>query len=50
MCATQAPPDILMVTVDGPGSFDNELTKKLVREQLFKAGVRLAAILNAVFQ
>jgi serine/threonine protein kinase len=50
MCAAQAPSEILMVTVDGPGSFDNEHTKKLVREQLFKAGVRLAAILNAVFQ
>src|SRR5262245_54385744 len=50
MCAAQAPREILMVTVDGPGSFDNEHTKKLVREQLFKAGVRLAAILNAVFQ
>jgi hypothetical protein len=50
MCAAQAPSEILMVTVDGPGSFDNEHTKKLVREQLFKAGVRLATILNGVFQ
>lgn len=49
MCSAQAPAEILAVTVDGPGSFDNEGAKKLVREQLFKAGVRLAAILNAVF-
>jgi hypothetical protein len=45
-CATQAPAAIQMASVDGPGSFDNAATKKVVREQLFKAGVRLAEILN----
>src|SRR5262245_10149153 len=36
--------------VDGPTSFDNEEMRTLVREQLFKGGVRLAAILNRIFQ
>jgi hypothetical protein len=36
--------------VDGPASFDNEDTKTLLREQLFKGGVRLAAILNDIFR
>src|SRR5262245_14606457 len=49
-CEEQAPPEITMISVDGPGSFDNIQTKKLVREQLFKGGVRLAAILNDIFQ
>jgi len=49
-CPTEAPPEILAVTVDGPTSFDNEDTRKLLREQLFKGGVRLAALLNQIFQ
>jgi hypothetical protein len=49
-CSTEAPSEVLAVTVDGPTSFDNEEIRKLVREQLFKGGVRLAAILNQIFQ
>jgi len=48
-CSTQAPPEIATITVDGKASFENTQTHKLVREQLFKGGVRLAAILNDVF-
>jgi len=48
-CSQDAPPEILAITVDGRASFDNAATKRLVREQLFKAGTRLAAILNTVF-
>jgi hypothetical protein len=48
-CDTQAPSEIRMAVVDGPGSFGNEATKKLVREQLFKAGIRLAEVLKSVF-
>jgi hypothetical protein len=47
--STQAPSKILMVTVDGPTSFATNATKKLVREQLFKEDVQLAATLNALF-
>jgi hypothetical protein len=49
-CPTDAPPEILAVKVNGPTSFENEETRKLLREQLFKGGVRLAAILNQIFQ
>jgi hypothetical protein len=47
-CGSKAPAEIRAVTVDGPASFDNEATKKIVREQMFKAGVRLATILNVL--
>ncbi len=49
-CNAKAPAEIRAATVDGPASFDNDATKKIVREQVFKAGVRLATILNALFQ
>jgi hypothetical protein len=48
-CRTKAPPEIRSMVVDGPASFDNAATRRLVREQLFKAGVRLAAVLNGLF-
>jgi nuclease S1 len=48
-CETKAPTAILAATVDGPDSFDNTPTKKIIREQLFKAGVRLATVLNSMF-
>src|SRR5262245_45611977 len=49
-CPTDAPSEILAVRVNGPTSFGNEDTTKLLPEQLFKGGLRLAAILNEIFQ
>ena len=48
-CANEAPASILHVRVDGDASYDNDATHSVVRLQLFKAGVRLAAILNRIF-
>jgi hypothetical protein len=48
-CKTKAPLDIRNANVDGPASFDNAATKALVRKQLFRAGVRLATVLNSLF-
>lgn len=48
-CSTKAPAGIMRVRVKGPESFDNDATLKLIRQQLFKGGVRLAAILNRLF-
>jgi hypothetical protein len=48
-CATKAPLEIRSASVNGPASFDNASTQQLVREQLFKAGVRLATVLNSLF-
>jgi hypothetical protein len=48
-CSTKAPLEIRSVSVNGPASFDNAASKKIVREQLFKAGVRLATVLNTLF-
>jgi hypothetical protein len=47
-CATQAPPEINALTIDARASYDNPETLRVVREQLYKGGVRLAAILNAL--
>jgi len=49
-CATKAPAVIRALHVDGPGSFNNAATLALVRERIFMAGVRLAAILENIFQ
>ncbi len=48
-CHQKAPQEIRSVKVDGKQSFANTATKKLVREQLFKAGVRLGNVLNGIF-
>jgi hypothetical protein len=48
-CSTKAPLEIRNVTVDGPLSFSNDATKLIVRRQLYRAGVRLATVLNAMF-
>jgi hypothetical protein len=48
-CDTKAPPAIRGLSVDADASFDNPQTLKLVRERLFKGGVRLAAVLVATF-
>lgn len=49
-CATNAPSEITNASVQGPASFDNAASKKIVRERLFEAGVRLATVLNSIFQ
>ena len=48
-CATLAPPEINAIVLDARGSYDNPATLKVVRTQLYKGGVRLAGILNSVF-
>lgn len=48
-CKTKAPAEIRNITVDGPQSFNNDPTKLIVRRQLYRAGVRLATVLNALF-
>src|SRR5206468_4220699 len=48
-CETQAPSSIRHVKVDAEASYDNDVTHDIVRQQLFKAGVRLATILNRIF-
>jgi hypothetical protein len=48
-CSTKAPDEIRHAMVDGPASFKNDATKLIVRRQLYRAGVRLATILNALF-
>jgi S1/P1 nuclease len=48
-CGTKAPAEIRSVIVNGPLSFSNDPTKLIVRKQLFRAGVRLATVLNALF-
>jgi hypothetical protein len=45
-CKTKAPPEIIAITVDSNASFNNQPTLDQVREQLYKGGVRLAAVLN----
>jgi hypothetical protein len=48
-CATTAPPEINAITLDARASYDNPATLKDVRIQLYKGGVRLAEILNSIF-
>lgn len=47
-CATEAPASLRDVKVNGPRSYGTE-SVKVVREQLYKGGVRLAAMLNAIY-
>jgi hypothetical protein len=48
MCKIKAPPQINAITVDAKGSYDNQPTLDLIRQQLYKGGVRLAALLNSL--
>jgi hypothetical protein len=47
-CDTEAPARLRQIKVDGPHSF-GEASLKVVRGQLYKGGVRLAAMLNAIY-
>ncbi len=47
-CATEAPESLRAVKVDGPRSYGVE-AQDVVRMQVYKAGVRLAAMLNAIY-
>jgi nuclease S1 len=47
-CATEAPENLRNVRVDGPRSYGAD-SLKVVRIQLYKGGVRLAAMLNAIY-
>jgi hypothetical protein len=49
-CDSRAPKAIKDITVDAKASFDNDAARAIVRSQLFKAGVRLARILDDIFQ
>jgi len=48
-CNTQAPPEINAIVLDARASYDNPTTLQVVRTQLYKGGVRLAEILNSIF-
>jgi hypothetical protein len=48
-CSVKAPPEIRNALIDGPMSFGNDATELIVRRQLYRAGVRLATVLNALF-
>jgi hypothetical protein len=45
-CDQQAPPEINNLTIDARASYDKPQVLLIVRQQLYKGGVRLAAILN----
>ncbi|HTT62049.1 MAG TPA: S1/P1 nuclease [Bryobacteraceae bacterium] len=47
-CATEAPESLRAVKVDGPRSYGAK-SVDVVRMQLYKGGVRLAAMLNAIY-
>ena len=47
-CATEAPESLREVKVDGPRSYGAN-SVNVVRMQLYKGGVRLAAMLNAIY-
>lgn len=47
-CATDAPEAVRSVVVDGPVSYGNE-SLDVVRMQLYRAGVRLARMLNEIY-
>ena len=48
-CEKQAPPEINAITVDARASYDNAANLLIVRQQLYKGGVRLGKILNAIY-
>jgi hypothetical protein len=47
-CPTEAPKSIREIRVDGPRSY-GENALDTVRMQLYKAGIRLAAMLNGIY-
>jgi hypothetical protein len=47
-CATEAPESLRSVKVDGPRSY-GAASINVVRMQLYKGGIRLAAMLNAIY-
>jgi len=47
-CATEAPASLRQVKVNGPKSY-GEASVDVVRKQLYKGGVRLAAMLNGIY-
>ncbi len=47
-CSTEAPESLRRVIVDGPRSYGPH-SVDVVRKQLYKGGVRLAAMLNAIY-
>lgn len=47
-CTMLAPAQINSIVVDAKTSFDNPATLQIVSQQLYKAGVRLAAMLNSL--
>ena len=47
-CATEAPESLRSVKVNGPRSYGSP-SLDVVRQQLYKGGVRLAAMLNAIY-
>jgi hypothetical protein len=47
-CKALAPPELNAITVDAKGSYNNQETLDVVRQQLYKGGVRLAALLNTL--
>ena len=49
-CSTEAPAEIRALVVKGPGTFRDATSLRIVRRQLFRAGVRLAAILNELLK
>src|SRR5204863_8239635 len=49
-CDTEAPARIRNLTVDGEESYSTDETHAVIEKQLYKAGVRLARILETVFQ
>ena len=47
-CQTQAPAQINAITVDAKASYDDPATLNVIRQQLYKGGVRLAVFLNGI--
>jgi hypothetical protein len=47
-CATEAPEEVRKVRVDGLRSYGGP-SLNVVRMQLYRGGVRLAAMLNAIY-
>jgi hypothetical protein len=47
-CATTAAPQVNKITIDAKKSFQNQAALTSVRLQLYRGGMRLAAILNSL--
>ena len=48
-CRSEAPPSIRRLKIDVEQSYDNDETLAMIRQQLYKGGVRLARVLNDLF-